>query len=120
VTISRDRQAEEVAERIRQITGRAEAVPAANSDLSYRTEDIETFLIKPEISLKTRVLELKQIVVEILVDESGNVVRAEALTRDQKLKDKAQSKVLKYKFKPFVENGKSEKMRGGVYFTFTE
>ena len=60
----------------------------------------------------------KDVLVNILIDEGGNVVEANPQTEHEKVKKEVAKKVLKWKFKPFVDEGGGRRMRGVVNVTY--
>jgi tetratricopeptide (TPR) repeat protein len=54
--------------------------------------------------------------VVIAIDDKGKVIEAEAQTKDEKLKKKAEKEVLDWEFKPFNYKNEAKKMKGWVYY----
>jgi len=59
-----------------------------------------------------------QVIVRVLVSETGDVEQAEALSGDPMLAPAALEAVKKWKFKPFIKDGKAVKVRGRIPFDF--
>ena len=140
VITERNKEAGETAKRISAITGRPEPVPVTSPRLALRGRKIERikvarfappagfdnpgFLLSyaygaGQISMMGRV-RVKQIAVNILVDEDGNV--AEAKVADTNLKDvnEIEKAALASKFRPFNYKGEPRKMRGTLIYPYFE
>ncbi|MGD9563689.1 MAG: tetratricopeptide repeat protein [Pyrinomonadaceae bacterium] len=64
---------------------------------------------------------INKVPVRVLVDETGNVLEAEAAITDKDLKSDAEKAVREWKFKPFESGGQPRKMKGYVVCTlFTD
>lgn len=66
-------------------------------------------------STSTRLI---RIPVKVVVDESGKVIEAEGLTKDEDYKIAAEKTVKEWKFEPFTVNGKASKLSGYVECLF--
>ena len=71
-------------------------------------------IINGALQLPTSVSSGTNIVVNILIDEIGNVVEANPQIESEKVKKEIAKKVMKWKFKPFVDEGGGRRMRGVV------
>jgi protein TonB len=60
------------------------------------------------------------VVVEVVVDEDGNVLSARALSGHPLLEEAAVNAALEWKFKPTTLNGISVKVKGNLTFAFKE
>jgi hypothetical protein len=54
--------------------------------------------------------------VKVLVDENGKVIAAKSLSKNKNVTERAESAVMKWKFKVFVYKGKPRRLRGIVLY----
>lgn len=71
-------------------------------------------IINGRLQIPVSISGAKNIPVSILIDENGSVIEANPLIQSEKVKKEITKKVLKWKFKPFVDEGVGRKMRGVV------
>lgn len=139
ITDRRD-EAEKLTKRISAITGRPESVPSTSPRLALRGRKIErvktsrfappdslndpSFLLSyaygaGQVSMLGRV-RIKSIAVDIVVDENGNVIEANAADKSLKDVDEIEKAALASKFRPFSYKGESRKMRGTLIYPYFE
>lgn len=130
-------EAAEIAKRVSSITGKSEKYFPTNLNLLNRASKIKAVKYKqpdpfedensPGITTLGRFDEpllvrrpfrsFLKIVVNILVDEKGNVIETKILGETEKKKE-IEEAVRNMKFRPFVYKGVARKMRGSVSYTF--
>lgn len=115
----------EVTKQISNITGKSESKSDYILDLSLRNKrNKSTELIEDPSTITSYLKKEKFLMVNVLIDEKGRVVEAKAgETEDRDIKGndvqkKAEKKVLNWKFKPFIYNGKPRKIRGIVWYPY--
>lgn len=133
----RETDAKAIADRISSISGSPETVTQSFPLLALRSRKLANikgqrfvpidFRDDPQslfnaalgvgsISVPGRI-EFKRLVVDITVDEEGNVIEARARTQS-KFEKEAEAAALESKFRPFSYQGKAEKMRGSIDFRY--
>jgi tetratricopeptide (TPR) repeat protein len=139
IITDRTKEAEELTKRISAITGRPEPVPSTNPRLALRGRRIERVKIArfappehlddPSFLLSYAYgagqvmmgrVRVKQVAVNILVDEEGNVIEASVVDRSLKEVDEIEKAARASKFRPFSYKGESRKMRGTLIYPYVE
>ena len=135
----REAEADNIALRVSSITGKAEKYFASNVNLIGRATKIQklfyaelfisdpvndnglTSLARAETSAsKVRINKsFKKIVVNILVDENGNVIETKILGETKKTKE-IEEAARATKFRPFIYKNVAGKMRGSIIYNFVE
>lgn len=138
VITMQDEEAKALAGRIAGITGRDEQVPNSMPRLGLRARKIEkvksTRFIPSEFDNDMRgtfsytvgaggfsqmgVARFRQIMVKVVVDETGNVIEAKVDGSNVKNPEVAEAAAKASTFRPFVYNGVARKMRGAITYTY--
>jgi tetratricopeptide (TPR) repeat protein len=79
-----------------------------------RPQTTSGLIVTGRLQLPTAISGANNISVNVLIDENGSVVEAIPNVPNEKVKKEISKKVLKWKFKPFIEAGVGRKMRGVV------
>jgi hypothetical protein len=79
-----------------------------------RPQTVSGSIVSGRLELPTSVSSAYTIFVSVLIDENGSVIEANPAVPNEKVKNEVAKKVLKWKFKPFVDEGVGRKMRGVV------
>ena len=88
------------------------AIHGQTSDKKSTGDDTES-------SQKTET-DLVIIVVKILIDEKGNVIKAKAKRGDKTFRKAAENSALKSKFSPTILNGEAVQVEGNMTFKFVK
>lgn len=125
ILVATDQQGDavKIRARITKLTGIEEEPP--EMDLSGRSkEDYLKKLIDDPRTITHGLKKQKSLLVRVTIDESGkpiSVVAADPKEKDMfgnDVQKKASKEVLKWRFRPFIENGIARKMRGVVWFPY--
>lgn len=138
VIADRNKDAEELAQRISVIKGEPEPLPITSPRLALRGRKIArvrisnfpspdlfdhpNFLLsypygigQVPITIRPKV---KRVVVNILVDETGNVIEAKVADKSVNEASEIEKAALSSKFRPFIYKGESRKMRGSLVYPY--
>lgn len=125
VTVERQDEANEIIKKISDISGQIERLPEPTYDLSLRnTEDKFSALMENPKTITTYLKKMKGLYVNVLIDENGRVIEARAGTTQERdikgknIQEKAEKEVREWRFKPFLYEGKTRKMRGVVLYPY--
>ncbi len=110
---------------ISNITKQPEKMPEYNLDLTLRNMvNKSNELLMDTGTITSYLKKEKFLMVEVLIDEKGNVIETNPTdTKDidihkKKVKEFAKKEVLKWKFYPFHFNGTAKKVKGIVWFPY--
>jgi len=96
----------------------AEDAPRKVSPQAARTAAISK--VEPEYSAVAKQLRLEgKVDLEAIVDETGSVLKVETVSGNPVLSKAAVDALKRWKFKPFLEDGKPTKVTVPITFSFT-
>ena len=120
-----EQEAEKIRQQISAITGNLESLPQLDLDLTLRNKaDKSKELIENPNTITKYLKKLKFLLVEVIVDEKGNVIEAKAgETQDKdingkEVQKKAEKDVKDWQFRPLIYDGKARKIKGIVWFPY--
>lgn len=126
ILVATDQQGEaaQIRDRITKLTGINDE-ESPEIDLSGRSkEDYLEKLMNDPRTITEGLKKQKSLLVRVTIDESGKPISVEAADPKEKdmfgnnVQKKAAKEVLKWRFRPFIENGTARKMRGVVWFPY--
>jgi hypothetical protein len=88
--------------------------PTSPTATVTRPPTVSGSIVSGRLEVPTSISAAYTILVSVLIDESGSVIEAAPIVPNEKVKKEVAKKVLKWKFKPFAEDGVSRRMRGVV------
>lgn len=123
--IQADEQVELTNKQISDVTGKTEALPEFDLDLTLRNKkDVSAKLSVSPNTITGYLKKEKFLLVNILIDEKGKVIEAKAEETQDKdingkaVQQKADNDVKNWNFKPFFYNGIPKKMKGIIWYPY--
>ena len=120
-----DQKAEEISNKISNITGKTISPNDFALDLTLRNKKDESEkLMENPNTITTYLKTIRYLSVEVTVDEKGKVIETKAGKTDDidingdKAQEKAEKNIIKWRFKPFVYDGTARKTKGIVWFPY--
>lgn len=79
-----------------------------------RPQTTTGMIVNGRLQLATSISRPNNILVNVLIDESGSIIEANPVVASEKVKKEIAKKVSAWKFRPLIEDGAAKKMRGVV------